>query len=459
MAKKSPLDGLIRKVPPLFPDQKKSVDKELKVERIADFSEPGTGKCRVRLEVHARRRVKGGGCMLVLGPKSLLRSGWEADCRRFLPWMKTSVATAANRAEAFEEKADVYITNHDAAKWLAKQPPEFFKKFDYLVVDESEAYKHHTSQRSKAVAKIKRHFKYRAIMNGTPTPNGVLDIWHQAFIVDDGKRLGTSFYAFRSAVCVPEQVGPQPNMVKWVDRPGVEEQVSALLKDISVRNKLKGVPKNWVRPPIPFYMDKAAARAYKEMELDAIAQLKTGQVTAVNAAALSTKLLQIASGAVYDEHGNYHVISRDRYEMVADLIEARQNTVVFFLWTHQRDLLIEEMKKRKLTYMVIDGSVSDKKRLENVQMYEAGMFRTCFLHPKSAAHGLTLVRGKATIWPSPTHDLAWYLQGNARIARTGQTEETETISVIAEGTYEEKVYSKMGDKNVKLIDLLRSIES
>jgi len=187
-------------------------------------------------------------------------------------------------------------------------------------------------------------------------------------------------------------------------------------------------------------------------------QLKSGQVTAVNAAALSTKLLQIASGAVYDEHGNYHVISNDRYELVADLIEARKNTVVFFLWTHQRDLLIEEMKKRKLTYMVIDGSVTDKQRAENVQMYEAGMFRTCFLHPKSAAHGLTLVRGKATIWPSPTHDLAWWLQGNARIARKGQVDETETISVLGQGTYEEKVFSRMGDKNVKLIDLLRSIE-
>ena len=455
---KKAVNSLVRKIPALFPDQKKTVDKELDKGILADTSEPGTGKCRARYEVHAKRRVKGGGCMLVLGPKSLLRSGWEDDARKFVPWMTVSVAFASNRKEAFEAKADAYITNHDATKWLAKQPPAFFKKFDYLVIDESEAYKHHTSQRSRALAKIKKYFKYRCIMNGTPTPNGVCDIWNQINILDDGKRLGTSFYAFRAAVCTPEQVGPRPNMVKWKDREGIEEQVTALFKDIAVRNILKNVPKNFVRPPIPFYLDKKHMALYDQMEKDAIIQLKSGEVTAVNAAVLSTKLLQIASGAVYDQDGNYHVVSNDRYEMVADLIEARKHTVVFCLWRHQRDLLIEEMKKRKLTYMVIDGSVTDKQRADNLRMYEAGMFRTAFLHPKSAAHGITMVRGQATIWPSPTHDLAWWLQGNARIARTGQKHETETLTVLAQGTYEEKVFASMGQKNVKLIDLLRSIE-
>jgi SNF2 family DNA or RNA helicase len=455
--KKSPFAGMIRKIPPLFPDQKKSVERELKVERVMDLSEPGTGKTRVRIEVFAKRRVAGSGCALVFAPKSLLRAAWEADAKRYAPWMGVSCAFASNREEAFEAKADMYVTNHDAVKWVAKQPPSFFKKFDYLVIDESDAFKHHTSQRSKALNKIKKHFKYRCIMNGVPTPNGVCDIWNQANIVDDGKRLGTSFFGFRAAVCTPEQVGPQPNMVKWIDRPGAEEQVALTLKDISLRNTLKGVPANH-KYTVPFYMDKKHMAVYDEMEREAIVQLQSGQITAVNAAAVSTKLLQIASGAVYDENGDYHVISPARYELIADLIEARRHTVVFFLWTHQRDLLIEQMKKRGLTYMVIDGSVSDKQRLENVQMYEAGMFRTCFLHPKSAAHGLTLVRGKATIWPSPTHDLAWWLQGNKRIDRTGQTEETETLSVLAQGTYEEKVYARMGDKNVKLIDLLRSIE-
>lgn len=456
-SKADSLAGLVRKPPPLFPDQKKSIALEEAIGCIFDMSEPGTGKTRVRIEVHAKRRVKGGGAALVFAPKSLLRTAWEADVKKYAPWMVTSVAFATNRDKAFAAKADMYITNHDAVKWVAAQPPSFFKKFDYLVIDESEAFKHHTSQRSKAMAKIRKHFKHRALMNGVPTPNGVLDIWHQVFLVDDGRRLGPSFYGFRNAVCTPEQVGPSASMVKWVDRPGVEAQVSELIKDISIRNTLKGVPPNH-RYVVPFYLSDGHMSKYKQMERDAILQLKSGEITAVNAATVSTKLLQIASGAVYDDEGTYHVINRDRYEMVADLIEARRHTVVFFLWKHQRDLLIEEMQKRGLTYMTIDGDVSDAKRLESVQMYEAGMFRTCFLHPKSAAHGLTLVKGKATIWPSPTPDLAWDLQGMKRIHRTGQTEETETINVVAQDTYEEKVVASLGNKNVKLIDLLRSIE-
>ncbi len=446
-----------RKIPPLFPDQERSVLTELGLGSVFDTSEPGTGKTRVRLEVWAKRRTKGGKCMLVLAPKSLLRTAWESDAKKYVPWASVSVAYAANREQAFDTAADIYITNHDAVKWLSKQPASFFNKFDYLVVDESEAYKHHTSQRSKAAAKIRKHFKYRTLMNGVPTPNGVTDIWHQMYLVDDGKRLGQSFYAFRAAVCQPEQVGPRPNMVKWVDKPDAEVVVASLIKDVTLRNVLKGVPKNHKRPPVPFFMDKKHREAYETMKQDAIVQLKSGEISAVNAAVLSTKLLQIASGAVYDDSGNYHVISNDRYELIGDLIEARKHTVVFFLWQHQRDLLIEEMRKRKLTYMVIDGDVTDKRRLEHVQEYEAGMYRTALMHPKSAAHGITLVRGKSTIWPSPTHDQAWWTQGNARIARIGQKDETETLAVIAQDTYEEVVHANREKKGVKAYDLLRSL--
>lgn len=449
--------GFTRRIPPLFADQKKSIEQELDKGLMLDLSEPGTGKTRSRIEVFAKRRVAGGGCALVLAPRSLLRCAWEADVRKYANWIKTSVATADNRQEAFDAKADMYITNHDAVKWVAKQPTSFFKKFDYLVVDESDSFKHHTSQRSKALNKIKKHFKHRAIMNGVPNPVSITDLWNQVNIVDDGKRLGESFYSFRAATCIPKQVGPKANMIKWMDRPGIEDSVGALIRDISIRNTLKGVPKNH-KYEVAYDMSKKQLEAYTKMKDDAVVQLKSGEVTAINAAALSTKLLQIASGAVYDSDGNYHVICKERYELVADMVEARKNTVVFFLWKHQRDMLEEEFKKRGLTYMVIDGDASDKNRESRVQMYEAGMYRTCLLHPKSAAHGLTLVRGKATIWPSPTHDLAWWLQGNKRIDRTGQTDETETINIIATDSYERIVQDNMGNKNVRHIDLLRSLE-
>ena len=181
---------------------------------VFDASDPGTGKTRVEVET-ARARVRNDGrAVLVVAPKSLLRSAWRDDFLKFAPELITSCAYAENREKAFAEPADVYITNTDGAKWLAKQPPKFFKRFSTLIIDESGAFKHATSQRSKAIRKIAPLFDFRANLNGTVNPNTILDVWHQYFILDGGKRLGKSFFHFRNTLCQPVQVGPMPNMVK-----------------------------------------------------------------------------------------------------------------------------------------------------------------------------------------------------------------------------------------------------
>jgi SNF2 family DNA or RNA helicase len=416
----------------------------------------------VRLESFSRRRTRGGRCALVLAPKSLLHSAWAADARRYTPWLRVSCAYASNRGEAFERKADIYVTNHDAVKWLAKQPDAFFARFDELIIDESGAYKHHTSQRSKAMAKIKRHFRRRFIMNGTPNPNSILDIWHQVNIVDDGQRLGKSFYAFRGAVCTPQQVGPAANMLKWHDREGAEQVVADKLKDITVRHILRecqDIPENH-KFVVPFELSAAHRKKYMEMEELAAMQLRNGDlVTAVNAAAVVTKLLQISSGAVYDNEGTYHLVNSDRYELVMDLAEERKHVLVFFNWTHQRDLLMQECLKRGLTHALIDGTVtSDRRRKETVEAFQAGMYRVLLAHPQSAAHGLTLTRGTRTIWASPTYNLEHWIQGNHRIDRAGQTEKTETVNVLAEGTIEEHVYTVLTQKRAKLQHMLEYLK-
>lgn len=444
------------KVPPLFKHQVEDIAFELAHPQVFDTSDAGTGKTRTRLEAFAKRRAKGSGCLLVVAPKSLLRSAWEQDCKRFTPWLKITCAFAENREKAFATPADIYVTNHDAVKWLVKQPTSFFKKFSDLVVDESSAFKHHTSDRSKAMNKIKRHFKKRTLMSGTPASNSITDTWNQAFILDDGKRLGSSFYAFRGAVQTPEQVGPSANMVKWVDRVGCDDAVASLMKDITIRHTLEDchdLPPNHSYV-VPFILAPKALKAYEAMERDAIIKLDTGLISAINAAAVATKLLQVASGAVYDEIGEYHLVDDSRYELIADLVEARKFCVVFFLWKHQRDLLQKEFNKRKITHTLIDGSVTPKGRDEAVNFFQNGFYRVLLAHPASAAHGLTLTKGTSTIWSSPTYNLEHWLQGNRRIYRAGQTSKTETVNTIAEGTIEERVYHILSDKNTKQMDLL-----
>lgn len=440
----------------LFVHQKQSLDMLAKNKRALDTSDPGTGKTRVQVEDFARRRRKGGGCALVLATKSLLDTAWRLDFNEFAPDMGVVTAYAHNRAEAFAATTDVYTTNHDAVNWLAKQPAGFFKKFDTLIVDEGTAFKHHTSMRSKALAKIVKYFPYRRILTGTPNSNGILDLWHLLFLLDDGARLGKSFYAFRAAACVPVQVGLSTKAIKWVDREGIEAVVATMIRDITIRHRFEDcvdIPENF-RHAKRFKLSKKHVQAYQDMEEFRIVQIKKTKITAINAAVVANKLLQIASGAVYNDDDDYSLIDSERYQLVLDLVEERAHSIVFFQWKHQRDELIKEAERRHISYNVFDGSVKDTGRAEIIADFQAGKYQVLFAHPRTAGHGLTLIRGTATIWAGPTYNLEWFLQGLKRIHRIGQTQRTETIVVVAEETIDERVWHVLQHKDANMGMLL-----
>lgn len=430
----------------------------LKENRIFDVSDPGTGKTRPEVEAIAKK----GKPALIFAPKSLLWSAWGAEFQKFAPGVRVQLCYAHNREDAFAQDADAYVTNIDAAVWISKQPESFWKKFKGgpLVIDESAAYKHHTSQRSAAMAKIAKRFDERRLMTGTPNSNGICDIWHQMLLVDDGRRLGKSFFAFRSTCCVPEQVGPGAKMIRWRDKSNAEAIVSALIADVTIRNRFEDcvdIPKNH-QYPVEFLLNAKHMSKYRELERDSILILERDSVTAVNGAVLYGKLLQCASGAIYNDDGGYNLLDTDRYELILDLVEARRHSVVFFNWAHQRDKLIEEATKRKVSFEVYDGTVSDKRRRAIVDAYQEGAYQTLFAHPASAGHGLTLTRGTATVWASPTPNLEHYLQGLKRIHRIGQTEKTETIMIVARDTIEQQVYESLLAKDAKMTKLLEFLK-
>jgi SNF2 family DNA or RNA helicase len=424
-----------------------------------DASDPGTGKTRVAIEVIRARALSDGRAALVIAPKSLLRSVWRNEIIRFAPEMTSSVAYAENREEAFARHAEVYITNHDAVNWIKEQDKKFFKRFSTLIVDESGAYRHHTSKRSRAIRSFAPLFEFKENMNGTVNPNTILDAWHQYYLLDEGRRLGRSFFGFRNAVCRPVQVGPMPNMVRWEDKEGAEASVAALVRDITIRHLFEDcvdIPENH-EYSVTFRLGEKAQEVYQQMKREALAQLETGTVEAVNAAVVATKLLQIASGAVYQDEFTYHVVDEARNELIMDMLEERKHSLVFFNWKHQKDQLIAAAKRRGYTYTVLDGDASDNEKEEAVRLFEAGFYKIMFAHPQSAAHGLTLVRAATTIWASPTYNLEHFVQGNRRIYRTGQTQKTETIVVIAEATIDEKAYLALASKKVRMFNLLEEL--
>jgi SNF2 family DNA or RNA helicase len=478
-----------------FVHQAKSLKHNEKTEIVYDCSDPGTGKTYVRImaflarlkrmvsRVLASSSTSGpGSALLVLAPKSLLRSVWLNDIKKFAPTLRVAVSTAGKHEGIFSQDADVYVTNIDAVKWLAKQNKKFFERFSELVIDESTAYKHHSSQRSRAAAKISKFFQYRCCMTGTPNGRSITDIWHQIYLLDGGKRLGPSFFAFRNSVCEAKQVGRNEHAIQWTDKVGAEEAVFGLLSDIVIRHKFEDcvdIPANHTYP-VPYELLPKHRKAYDEMmekcmleihgtveeqalarmrattvaELKAKAKIAPKVVTAMHAGVLAQKLLQIASGAVYESPDKYHVLDYGRYEMILDLIEERQHSLCFFYWKHQRDMLCAEADKRGITFAVIDGSTKESERDDIVARYQRGMYQTLFAHPKSAAHGLTLTKGTTTIWPSPTYDLELFKQGSKRQHRMGQTKKTETIIVTAQDTVEEKVYKILSDKNARMDSLL-----
>lgn len=429
---------------------------------VFDMSDAGTGKTRSQIDVLGVRPDCGR--TLVIAPKAILTPAWAKDFNKFAPDISVSVASAANRAEAFAAKTDVVITNTDAVTWIAKQPAKLLAGFNTCVIDESEHFKHRTSQRSKAMQKVISGMKYRSLLSATPSDNGVLDLWHQAYLLDNGATLGKNFFAFRQQACTPKQVGPMPNHLDWVDKEGVEGMVALLLKDYTIRHKLEeclSIPPN-TTIVVEFDLTPPMAKAYNQMHKLGLAMLADGTLfEAVNGAAVSTKLRQLASGAAYkppstgDPNEELSAfVDTARYELAVELALQAPQSVIFFEWKHQKKGLMQVLESRKIEYGVVDGSTSDKVRNQYVDRYQNGELRTMLVHPLSGAHGLTLTRGTRTVWATPHYKGSTARQGLGRIYRSGQDKATDNVVIIAKGTIDEQVYAAQTRKTGHQASLL-----
>ncbi len=422
-----------------------------KVKRMFNNSDPGTGKTRSTLEGYTRS-IKGR--LLVVAPLSILRSSWGDDIDEFFPDFTWAVAhgTPKKRLAAFKSDADIVITNHDGVNWLVDRL-ELLKNFSHGVLDEYPVFKNRTTKRSKNCLKCCNELEYLSLLSGTPNSNTITDLWHPTFILDHGLRLGREFFKFRGQVCAAEQVGPDKNMVKWHDKTGASDQVTALLSDITIRHELTDIPENVI---YNMYVDmpKDIMAQYRQLEREAVLSLESGVITAINAGIKTKKILQLLSGAVYDANGGVVKVHSNRHQLVMDLVTARDQCVIAFNYKHERDGLITLAERLGFTYGVLDGDTRLSEREKTVRKFQIGKLKLIFAHPQSAAHGLTLTAGTTTIWTSPTYNAEHFKQFNRRIHRTGQNMKTETICICARDTKEEDVYQKLTDKIVRLDHLL-----
>jgi hypothetical protein len=290
-------------------------------------------------------------------------------------------------------------------------------------------------------------------MSGTPNSNTVLDVWHQMLLVDDGERLGTRFYSFRSNVCTSRFNGFAN---EWADKPEAQDMVGAAIKDINVRYQLEDCIDMPEQSFNTMYVDlpQPIRKQYETLLQDSVLYTGTGTINAVHAGARVKKLLQLCTGAIYDNDGSVLKIHGDRYDLVTDLVEQRDCSLVAFNWRHEREELTRLADKRGIKYEVIDGSTPAEKRADIVARFQAGHLQVIYAHPQSTSHGLTLTRATTIIWASPTYNSEHYVQFNRRIYRAGQTKKTEVIRIAARDTWEMDVYDKLGTKVSRMEDLL-----
>lgn len=441
---------------PLWPHQQQTYEFSRKSPIVFDCSDPGTGKTRA----HLASAVETEGRILIVCPKTLMRSAWGAELTECFPDVTYAIADASQRYAAFECGARAVIINTDGVKDVSSMAA-LFKGFSTLIVDESTSFKHPSAARTKAMMKLGQLFAYRAALTGTPNSNSVTELWSQVYILDKGRRLGPSYFSFRNAVQVSEQTGPRAEHVRWVDRPQAEAAVYSLLRDILIRHSfedvMEHVPANH-RTKFTYTLAPAVRTQYDVLAQQCVLALKSGEVAAVNAAALRNKLLQLLSGAVYMPDHSYVVLDTQRYVLITELVAQYQHSLVFFNWAHQRNVLADMFDKAGYSFAIIDGSISDSERAGIVNYFQAGKYKTLLLHPKTGAHGLTLTRGEASIIASPFYEADLLKQAIHRIYRGAQDKVTNTVLIEAQDTVERLVYARLDDKTLRMNNFLELVE-
>ena len=402
--------------------------------------------------------------VLVIAPLRVARDTWSAEIRKWdhLRDLDVSVIVgdAKTRTAAINRPAMVYIINRENTKWLV----EYYEKngrrwdFDCVVIDELSSFKNHQSQRFKWLRKIRPYVKRWIGLTGTPTSNGLMDLWAEIGILDGGERLGRFIGRYREAYFRPGAMNPHTGIVyQYTIRPGAEEQIYRKISDITISMKALDYLKmpEYVSVSHEVQMSSAERDIYDRMKNDLIIPLEDGDIDAVNAASLSNKLLQMSNGAVYDENQSVRLIHQRKLEMLEDLIEAANDQPVLVAYWFRHD------KARIQEYLKSTGcETREIKESKDIQDWNAGKIPVALIHPASAGHGLNIQDGgHILIWFGLTWSLELYMQANARLWRQGQKNTVTIHHIITKGTVDEDVMAALEAKDVTQEKLIAAVKA
>lgn len=438
------------------PYQEYAITRILDTPRVGLFLDMGLGKTVSALTavdklINDRFEVQR---VLVIAPLRVAKLTWAAEVDKWdhLSLKVTKVlGSESKRLQALAENADIYVINRENVPWLV----DLFKgkrwPFDMVIIDESSSFKNPQSLRFRALRKVLPQIKRMVLLTGTPSPRSLMDLWPQLYLLDRGERLGRTLTAYRSAYFRPGKSNGF-TIYEWLPNKDAQEKIYKAIGDICVSMSAA----DWL--DIPEKMDNIievelplkARKIYDTLKRDYAITIQQDDITAVNAAVLTGKLLQVANGALYHDDKTYTEIHKAKIDALKELAESATTPVIVFYWL-KSDL---ERLKREFPKA---RTLEDEKDLTD---WNNGKIDMLLLHPSSAGHGLNLQAGGHTIiWFGLTWSLELYQQANARLHRQGQRSSVIVHHILARDTMDERVLKALQQKRMGQDSLLAAVRA
>lgn len=392
--------------------------------------------------------------VLVIAPLRVARDTWPAEIEKWehLEGLTYSVAigTEVERLAALKRPAHLYLINRENVDWLITKSGIPFD-FDMVVIDELSSFKSHSAKRFKSLLKVRPTVKRMVGLTGTPSSNGLMDLWAEFRVLDMGQRLGRYITHYRNNFFVPDKRNQQM-IFSYKPRPGAEDAIYRLISDITISMKSADFLKmpECIINEVPVFLSEKEWSVYQALKEDMVVDLKDEEIDAVNAAALSGKLLQMANGAVYNEEKEVIHIHDRKLDALEDLIEGANGKPVLVAYWYNHDL--QRIKQR--------FSVREIKTSQDIKDWNNGDIPVAVIHPASAGHGLNIQFGGSTIiWFGLTWSLELYQQTNARLWRQGQQSTVVIHHIIAKDTIDEDVMKALRKKEKIQSALIDSVKT
>ena len=397
---------------------------------------------------------------LIVAPIRVCQNSWPDELRKWdhlrdIRWA-LAVGTQAERLAALRENAELTIINRENLAWLIEDSGVPFD-FDLVVLDELSSFKNWQSKRYRAFMKVRPRVKRVVGMTGTPSSNGLIDLFAEYRCLDMGERLGRFIGRYRDEFFAPDR--RNGNIVySYRLLPGAEDEIYRRIGDITISMKTTDyldMPE-LVTSEYSVTLDEEERKQYDAMKQDLLLQLPEGEVTAANAAALSGKLSQLSGGAVYADDGSVTVIHSKKLDALEDIVEGANGSplLVAYWYRHELERISERLRSLHIPFARLD-------RPEDIRRWNAGEIPVALIHPASAGHGLNLQQGGSTIvWYSLPWSLELYTQTVDRLFRQGQ--QAETVSVIhitAKDTIDGRIVKALKDKDSTQAALIEAVKA